>query len=170
MVAAVSVGLEALVQGVIDEWGRSGARGAQELIWALAPEDQVRVLIDLYNRRELEPLVSGIHESFVHDMRPTGIPGMEIYRGPDGYRRFLHEWLDAFPESQLDVEAIETAGPMLLAVVHQEVRGAGSGVPVLFTYAAVLTFSDAQAVASEFYMDVDAARARFEQLAGARLR
>ena len=32
-------------------------------------------------------------------MRPSGIPGMDLYPGPAGYRRFLQEWLGAFPDS-----------------------------------------------------------------------
>jgi hypothetical protein len=150
----------------MEEWSRCGAEGVRELVWALAPEDQVRLFVDLFNHREIEPLEAGIQQSFVHDMRPTGIPGMEVYRGPKGYGRFIREWLDAFPDASIEIQSIESIGEALIAVIDQKVHGAGSGAPAAFTYAAVLTFEDGRAATSEFHLDLDAARARFDELAG----
>lgn len=150
----------------MEEWSRSGAEGVRELAWGLPPEDQVRVFVDLFNHRELEPLAAGIPEFFVHDMRPTGIPGMEVYRGPEDYGRFMREWLDAFPDASIEIQSIELIGEALIAVIDQKVSGAGSGAPAAFTYAAVLTFEDGRAATSEFHLDLEAAGARFGELAG----
>ena len=133
----------------------------------LAPADRVRLGIDLYNARDLDGLVALIPDGFVHDMRGTGIPGMEVYVGPGAYRRFLEEWLEAFPESQLEIESIETAGEVVFAVIRQEMRGASGGVPVTFRYASVTSIRDGVGTASEFHTDLKRARERFNLLAGA---
>jgi SnoaL-like domain len=165
MVPAVARGVEAMRRSVIEEWSRSGTAGVREVAWALPPEDQVRLFVTLFNHREIEPLVAGIQQSFVHDMRPTGIPGMEVYRGPGGYGRFISEWLDAFPDASIEIQSVELMGEALIAVIDQKVHGAGSGAPAAFTYAAVLTFEDGRAATSEFHLDLDASRARFGELA-----
>ena len=90
---------QAVLQSVLEAWDRSGVVGVRNTVWAMAPEDQVRLVIDLCNQGEIEPRVGVIPDEFVHDMRPSGIPGMDLYQGPAGYRRFLQEWLGAFPDS-----------------------------------------------------------------------
>src|SRR5918995_5860623 len=75
-------------------------------------------------------------------MRPSGIPSMDLYQGPAGYRRFLQEWLGAFPDSILVTESVEATDTRVIAVVRQEMRGAGSDVPVTFHYAALIGFCD----------------------------
>lgn len=156
---------QAVLQSVLDAWESSGAAGVRDIVWALAPEDQMRLVIDLYNHGEIEAMAACIPDELVHDMRPTGIPGMGVYHGPAGYRRFLQEWLDAFPDSSLVTESVEGSGDRVLAVVRQEMRGAGSGVPVTFRYAALIGFRDGRAIASEFHTDLTSARARFAALA-----
>ena len=153
------------VREAIDAWHRGGSDAVQEAVWSLTPQDQLRLFIELFNRRELDAMAGGIAESFVHDMRPTGIPGMEVYRGRDGYRRFVDEWLDAFPDASVEIRTIELVGTTMLAVFNQKVQGGGSGVPVSFPYAAILTFPEGHAETSEFHLDLDAARLRFEELA-----
>jgi len=158
---------QAVLQSVLEAWQRSGVTGVRDTVWAMAPEDQVRLIIDLYNQGEIEPLAACIPDDFVHDMRPTGIPGMDLYHGPAGYRRFLQEWLGAFPDSSLVTESVEGTDNRVFAVVRQEMRGAGSGVPVLFHYAALIGFHDGRAIESEFHTDLPSARTRFAALAAA---
>ena len=134
------------------------------------PADRVRLGMDLYNARDLDTLVSLIPDEFVHDMRGTGIPGMEVYHGPKAYRRFLDEWLDAFPDSHLEVESIETAGEIVFVLIRQEMRGAGGGVPVTHRYASITFYRDGVAMGSEFHTDLDRAHERFSELAAAERR
>ena len=154
-------------QAVLEAWKSAGVAGVRDTIWALTPADQVRVFIDLYNLREVDVLVAFIPDDFVHDMRPTGIPGMEVYRGPAGYRRFLEEWLDAFPETHVVVESVEEADDRVFAVLRQEMRGGGSGVPVSFQYAVLLGFRDGRVFESEFHTDLARAAKRFAELRAA---
>lgn len=158
---------QAVLDSVLEAWDRSGVVGVRDTVWAMAPEDQMRLAIDLYNHREIEPLLACIPNELVHDMRPTGIPGMGVYHGPAGYRRFLQEWLGAFPDSSLVAESVEEADDRLLGVIRQEMRGAGSGVPVTFTYAALMGFREGRPVESEFHTDLPTAHERFVALAAA---
>lgn len=148
----------------MEAWRRDGAAGIRECMWAMPPVDQARLSIDLYNEGEIDAMAAAIPDDFVHDMRPTGLPGMELYKGPEGYRRFLGEWLSAFPESRLEIETIDEVGGRLFTVIRQQMRGAGSGVPVTFHYAGIFTFRDGRGAASEFHTDLEGARERFAAL------
>ncbi len=158
---------QTVLHSVLEAWERSGAVGVRDAVWAMAPGDQMRLAIDLYNQRELEPLLACIPDELVHDMRPTGIPGMGLYHGPAGYRRFLQEWLGAFPDSSLVAQSFEGTEDRVFAVIRQEMRGAGSGVPMTFTYAALMGFREGRPVESEFHTDLPSARERFAALAAA---
>ena len=154
-------------QAVLEAWKSAGVAGVRDTVWPMTPADQIHVFIDLYNRRELDVIEAIVPDDFVHDMRPTGLPGMEVYRGPAAYRRFLEDWFGAFPETHLVVESVEEAGDRVLAIISQEMRGAESGVPVSFQYAALLGFRDGRTFESEFHTDLARARARFAELVAA---
>ena len=80
-----------------------------------------------------------------HDMRPTSIPGMGVFKGREGYRAFLEQWTDTFPTAQLELLSFyEATEPVNAAfgVIHQDIRGGASGVAVDFTYAFIAESSD----------------------------
>lgn len=79
----------------------------------------------------------------------------------------LQEWLGAFPDSTLVTESVEATENRVFALVRQEMRGAGSDVPVTFHYAALIGFRDGRATESEFHTDLPGARARFAALTAA---
>jgi SnoaL-like polyketide cyclase len=166
MVVAVDLDAKTDVRAAL-EAGRAGdVDRLRAVADELAPADQVRLGIELFNRRELDLLQASLGQEIEHDMRPTGIPGMGVYRGPAAYRGFLEEWLDAFPDSRLEIESIESVGGHVLAVVSQTVSGASSGVPVSFRYAGITTHRPGRGtVRSEFHTDLERAAARFAELA-----
>ena len=43
-------------------------------------------------------------------MREMGVPGMDVYRGHDGIRTFFQQWLEVFPDSDVEVENVEATG------------------------------------------------------------
>lgn len=160
----MTVGLDRQVSDAMEAWRRGGVAGAREYARALSASEQVLLGFELFNRQAVDVLVAFLPEEFVHDMRPTGTPGMGIFTGPEEYRRFLEDWLGVFPSAQLTTSSIEEAGGTVLAILQQRVAGSTSGVPVEFAYAAIVTFSDGAPVRSEFHIDLEAARARFRAL------
>jgi hypothetical protein len=152
---------------VLAAWRRGDEAAARELFTALGPAGRFRGGIDLYNRRELDLFASLIPPEFEHDMRPTGIPGMDVYRGPTEYRAFLDQWLEAFPDSVIELEELETAGETVFGVIRQTTHGRASGLPVDFRYAPVVQYdSDGLLWRSWFDTDLERARARYRELAG----
>jgi SnoaL-like domain len=70
--------------------------------------DRARRGFELWNDRRFEDLLDFFHEKAVWDMRPFGIPDMATaFQGHDGLRRFFAEWLQAFPDSSVEVEDVE---------------------------------------------------------------
>ena len=96
--------------------------------------DLARRGFEHWNERRIEPLLEFFHEDAVWDMRPFGVPDMAAFQGHDGLRRFFTEWLQAFPDSSIEVEGVEQRGDWTLTVVLQLVSGGSSGTPVPFRY------------------------------------
>lgn len=109
---------------------------------------------------DLMPLV--FPADHVHDMRPTRIPGMGVYRGREGYRRFIGEWVEAFPGAVIDWEHVyaNDGGEALFIIASQEMHGGSSDIPLSFQFAAVAEYSD-ERHESIFGTDVDEMRQLF---------
>jgi ketosteroid isomerase-like protein len=76
----------------------------------------------------------------------------EVYRGPEGVRRFWREWLAAWDTVQFDYR-LEDAGDRVLALIDQRMRGRSTGIEVpLGKYAHVYTFRDGLIVHWKVYM------------------
>jgi ketosteroid isomerase-like protein len=141
-------------------------RGAlPEIAGALGPAARFRAGIELFNRRDLDLLAALLPADFVHDMRPTGIPGMGVYRGPEGYRGFLDQWLEAFSDAALEEEQLELSGEVVFAIMRQTTSGRASGVPVDFRYASVIEYRDGAVRRSVFDTDIERARTLFREVA-----
>jgi len=150
---------------VLAAWRRGDADEAVQRFSAFPPARQFRGGIELYNRRELDLFAALIPPECEHDMRPTGIPGMDVYRGPAEYRAFLDQWLDAFPDAMIELEELETSGETVLGVIHQTTHGRSSGLAVDFRYAAVVQYdNDGLLRHSWFDTDLERARARYNEL------
>lgn len=115
-----------------------------------------------WNERRLDDLLAFFHEDAVWDMRPFGAPGMGAYHGHAGMRRFMAEWLEAFPDSTIEVADVEENGPWTLAIVVQQVSGGASGTPVPFTYAGIGRWREGRLEFVENHPALDPGRAAYE--------
>src|SRR4051794_36239082 len=86
-------------------------------------------------------------------MSPAGIPGMHEYRGHRAIRRWFEQWLDVFPDSEVEVEDVESRGDWGFVTVIQHARGGSSGVPADFTYYGVGHWRDGRLTFVENYID-----------------
>ena len=123
---------------------------------------QAHALIELFNSEEYELLSLAVPTNLVHDMRPTGIPGLGVYRGREEYRRFIEEWVDAFPDARVKLQlAFETPERrVFFGVGYQEVRGGSSEVPASFQYA-ITAEQTPESSTSTFGLDLAAMRDEF---------
>ena len=124
--------------------------------------DLARRGFELWNERRFEDLLVLFHEEAVWDMRPFGVPGMATaFEGHAGLRRFFAEWLEAFPDSSIEVEDVEERGEWTLTLVLQMVSGGASGTPVPFRYAGIGHWRDGRLDLVENHSDLDRARLAF---------
>ena len=95
----------------------------------------------------------------------TRIARIERESGHDGLRRFFQEWLEAFPDSSVEIEDVEVREPWTFAIVVQSVSGASSHTPVPFRYGGIGRWRDGRLEFVQNHSDLEAGRAVFEELA-----
>ena len=76
-----------------------------------------------------------------------------MYEGVDGTGAFLSEWMDAWEDWELELEALHDAGDRVVALVHQRGRSKEGGMPVEMSFAQVFTFRDGKQARMEMYSD-----------------
>jgi ketosteroid isomerase-like protein len=54
----------------------------------------------------------------------------DVFRGPEGARRFVRRLAEVFPDFEVEIEAGEEAGERALLAIHTTGHGAGSGIAV----------------------------------------
>jgi ketosteroid isomerase-like protein len=91
---------------------------------------RVETGLDAFNRGDTDGVLA-ILEPDVEIFSSPALANPGSFRGHDGYRRWVTQWLDAWEGLQLDLERIEPVGQRHVIVeVRQIARGRGSGVPV----------------------------------------
>jgi len=118
-----------------------------------------------WNDRRFDQLLRYFHEDALWDMTPFGLAGVGEDRGHDGLRRFFQEWLEAFPDSSVEIEDVEVREPWTFAIVVQSVSGASSHTPVPFRYGGIGRWRDGRLEFVQNHSDLEAGRAVFEELA-----
>jgi ketosteroid isomerase-like protein len=125
--------------------------------------DLARRGFELWNDRRFDDLLTLFHEDAVWDMRPFGTPDMTVFQGHAGLKRFWAEWLQAFPDSTIEVEDVEQEGDWTLTAVLQHVSGASSGTPVPFRYGGIGHWRDGRLDVIENHPDLDKAMTAFRR-------
>ena len=97
-------------------------------------------------------------DDFVWDMSNFhGWPEQQMYEGADGAGAFLREWVGAWEDWELELEALHDAGDKVVALVHQRGRSKVGGMPVEMSFAQVWTLRDGKQARMEMYSDRDEA-------------
>jgi ketosteroid isomerase-like protein len=91
---------------------------------------------------------------FVWDMSKfRGWPEQQTYEGVEGARVFLRNWLEAWDDWELELEALHDAGDRVVAIVRQRGRSKTSGLPVDMAFGQVWTIRDGEFARMEMYAD-----------------
>ena len=91
---------------------------------------------------------------FVWDMSKfRGWPEQQTYEGAEGARAFLRDWIAAWDEWEIEVEALHDAGDKVVAIVRQRGRSKTSGLPVEMAFGQVWTIRDGKSARMEMYAD-----------------
>lgn len=146
-------------------------------------EDNVaiaRAALDEFSRRDLAPLFERFRAgdpSALEDLRPfidlvddeiewdasgLGMPGLEMFHGPEGVVRFWIQWLQEWRKYSFEVSHFEAIGAHV--VYDAVVRGEGrlGGAPGAWPHSQVLTFRDGKVVRFRAFRDRKAALAAAE--------
>ena len=126
-------------------------------------DELIRRIVDAWNRRDIEAVMSFFAPDGVWDMTPMG---MGTSRGGSAIRQFCAEWWGAYDEYQIEAEEIvELGNGVAFAVTVQNARLAGSKGLVQARYAAVSTWRDGLLERVTNYTNIPEARAAAERLA-----
>jgi ketosteroid isomerase-like protein len=122
--------------------------------------------IEAANERDFDSTLSYLAPDAVWDMSAVGLGS---YHGPDAIRRFFDDWLISYDEFEFEPEEILDFGRgVVLAVIRQSARPAGSTGQVHIRYAQLVVWAEGLIVRTEYYTDIDKARAAAERLAESR--
>jgi ketosteroid isomerase-like protein len=91
--------------------------------------DRILAGYDALSRGDLDGVVAGFSPDF--ELRaPPILPDTEIYRGPEGFRRFWQAWIDNFDDLRIEVEEVIDAEDRIVVMAAVCGRGKDSGAEV----------------------------------------
>ena len=83
--------------------------------------------MDAVNRRDFDTLLALADDDV--EAFPVAVALDGGYHGHEGMRRWLHNWLDAFPDWNIKVVEVRDLGDLTVATLGFQAHGAGSGIP-----------------------------------------
>ena len=119
--------------------------------------EKVRGAFEAFNRGDLEAGVADLAPEFEY-VTTGAIPGAAgVYRGPEGFRRFLESFWGEFDDSRLEVRELIDAGDQVVAALKFRGRGKQSGVETNWDIWAVYTVRGGKAVRGQGFTSRDEA-------------
>lgn len=95
---------------------------------------------------------------FVWDMSNFhGWPERQAYEGIVGTEAFLRDWIAAWDDWELELDALEDAGDKVVGLVRQRGRSRSAGMLVEMSFAQVWTLRDGKQTRMEMFSDRDEA-------------
>jgi ketosteroid isomerase-like protein len=99
----------------------------------------VRTWTDAFNRRDFDSLIEDLDpEVELHEW--PAAPGARTYRGPEGIRKALDSWFEAWEWMEVEIEDLVEAGDRVLVTLHQRAKGKVSAIEVEVDTFNVYTF------------------------------
>jgi ketosteroid isomerase-like protein len=91
---------------------------------------------------------------FVWDMSHfDGWPEQQVYEGVEGADAFFAEWISAWDDWEVEIEALHDVGDKVLAIVKQRGRSKLSEMPTEMLMAMLWTFRDGKEARMDAYSD-----------------
>jgi ketosteroid isomerase-like protein len=122
-----------------------------------------RGTFEAVNRRDFDAVVALFAPNMVWDMSPVGLGE---YKDAMAIRALWEDWIGAYEEYEIEpAEILDLGGGIILAVIHQSGRPAGSSGHVQLHYATVCEWTAGLLARVTNYTDIADARAVAEGLA-----
>jgi len=112
-------------------------------------DQDVAAVRRLFETQDLEEALEVLDPAI--EVRDFDIPDADTYRGHDGYRRWLANWMETFPETSIELEEILDSGDRVVVIIRVMARGRGSGIELERRDGMVWTMREGRVVAIEYY-------------------
>ena len=89
----------------------------------------MRLGFEAFNRGDYDAALEDLTEEVEWHVLDD-LPDAQVYRGPDGIRRFWQAWRDMFDEFHVEPEEMIDAGEDVVVMIRVRGRGRESGVEV----------------------------------------
>ena len=110
-------------------------------------------MIDAFNRRDIEAMLEQADENFEYDWtRSLGLYA-DVYRGPEGFKRFVDEQWSMFDDFRARSPRVDPARESRGRAVRPCTPAAATGVPVSANSAHLYTFEDGRIVRVAMYQE-----------------
>lgn len=124
--------------------------------------EEARALLDgriaRMNEGDVDGMLEGVHPEVVWQA-PPGPSGSPVFRGHEGVRQFVREWLEAWGKFEQEVLDAQIEGDWAVARVALRTRGEASGLEMEFEGGYLMGLKDGLLVYMRIYTDYDAAEA-----------
>jgi uncharacterized protein len=108
---------------------------------------------EAFNRGDVEDAITALAAPDSEFITAGAMPGIEdVYRGADGFRRFLRFYWETFDDPRVEVHELVDAGDKVVACVTNHGRGKQSGVAVDWKQWAVWTLREGKAVRGQAFL------------------
>jgi ketosteroid isomerase-like protein len=109
-----------------------GALALRDTGLAMSQENvgMVREVFEAFNSEDIELIVSLTHPDFELEVPPELSAEPDIYRGPDGMRRYWESFQDAMDEIRIRPERLYDAGDAVVVAIHLTAKGRRTSIAV----------------------------------------
>ncbi len=117
----------------------------------------VRATYDAFNAGDYDRLLANVDADVV--IRDPDRTGSE-FRGHDGYRQFIEEWLESWDDYRVEITELVSRGDRVLVDAVQHGTGKGSRIEISVPYAQVVRLEGDKIVEYQVFLSrADAERA-----------
>jgi ketosteroid isomerase-like protein len=123
-------------------------------------QENVDVVRSAYDRFAItnQFVADNVRPDFVWDMSNfRGWPEQQIYEGIAGAERFLSEWIAAWDDWRIEIDALHDVDDKVVAIVRQHGRSKAAGMSVDMHFAQVWTLDGGEQTRMEMYSDANEA-------------
>jgi uncharacterized protein len=108
---------------------------------------------EAFNRGDVEAAITALAAPDSEFITAGAMPGIEdVYRGANGFRRFLRFYWETFDDPRVEVHELVDAGDKVVACVTNHGRGKQSGVAVGWKQWTVWTLREGKAVRGQAFL------------------
>ena len=121
-------------------------------------------MCEVFNRRDLDVLLSFMHDEVVIEPRFAALEG--DYRGHEGVRRWWSNLFGVLPDYAVEVEALDDLGDVTLVRIRGTAHGAASATPLVETWWQLVQWSNGKCISWRNFATEDEARGAVRARAG----